>query len=120
MRALPNHDTGAKPPEVKPAEVEAVDDVAVQRAEVAEVAANADVIVEESHRAHAEVVAEAVVRRRNVKGRSAVDLRPDQTKAARDKRTEAGPEGAADGDPDDDVPHQIDDAVVAEIGFGSE
>src|SRR5262245_885177 len=122
---LPKYHADGRAPEVQLAGAVQIDggDAGVgvlEAAQVLEVAAQADMIIEEAHHARARIPAEHVVRGRNVGKRSAVDLRAQQPDTARDEGSHAAAVSAADRDADHHVAHQVDHAVVAKVGFGAE
>src|SRR5256885_3984293 len=87
----------------------------IQRSQIANVAAQADVVREVAHQTSARVPAEIVVRRTDRGDRPAIDLRTDKAESCGCVRTETGATRAADRNADDHIAHQIQHAVVAEV-----
>src|SRR6185436_15289857 len=108
-------------PEVEAARIE-VDvgrrAVVLERAQVAQVAAQTEVLVEESHHAKAGVPAEVVARRADREKNPTVNLRANEAETGGDVRSDAAAMRAADRNADDQVAHHVDDAVGAEIRAG--
>src|SRR5262249_17474925 len=83
---------------------------------VAVVAAQSHMLIEVTHHAGAKVPSKHVRRRKGCEdGAVPFDLRADETEAADHIRPDAGTVRPADRYADDDVAHQIEHAVVAEV-----
>jgi len=86
-------------------------------------ASEADMVVEVSHDAHARIPAEHVRGRggsEEVRIGHAVDLRADEAQATDNVRPDTFALSAADRHADDDVAHQVQDAVIAEVVLRAE
>src|SRR5581483_10208761 len=92
----------------------------LEAADVLHVAAQPEVIVEVAHHAGPRIPAPLVVRGGDVRERAAIDLRPQPARAGRHERTNARAVRPADRNADDEVGHEVDDGVVAEVAVGAE
>src|SRR5919108_921527 len=88
--------------------------------EILEVAAEPDVIVEEAHHARTQIPAEHIVVRLHVGKCAAVNLRAEKADTSGPEGTDAAAVRPTDRNADDDVAHQVDDAVIAELRLGPE
>ena len=95
----------------------------MRAAQIADLTTQPDVIVEESHHARARVPPEHVVRRsgpEEVRVTHAVELRTDEADAADYVRPQALTVRTTNGHADDHVAHEVQHAVVAEVGLRAE